>query len=349
MLLSKLKSLYYSAPYRNVIANQLERVFRRSQFDTLPIVVQLELTNLCNLSCSTCAHSYWDESKNKPKFLSVDRLSSYEFLYETCSEFLLGGYGEPLLNKSFIDILNWTKRDPNKMVTLITNATLFPSKIELLEQIDIVTVSMDGVYNVYEDHRDTPFESLKASLDLLREVYPYKRLHINLVWNKSTNANLTKVVNFLEGYRVEKLNLLPEKIYSVDRMKECLFDPRDLHSIYVNLMELERTSTIEINYPNFLKAEQLCNQPLDSIFILADGEVMACCSAIFRGNEERFSLGYFKENSKSSFIRFMNQDKMIEYRSARLSGKTYGEQCVDCSFRKIQNTYLDRSLDKLNA
>lgn len=349
MLLSKLKSLYSSAPYRNVISNQIQRTVRSSKFSSLPIVIQLELTNLCNLSCSTCAHSYWDESQNKPKFLSVELLSSYDFLYETCSEFLLGGYGEPLLNKSFLDILNWTKRDPNKIVTLITNATLFSSKIELLKKIDIVTVSMDGVYDVYEDHRHTSFDALKQSLDLFREVYRDKRLHINLVWNKSTNENLSKVVRFLEPYGVESLNLLPEKIYSSNRLNQCVFEPKDLHSIYMNLKELARFSSIKINYPNFLKAVQQCNQPLDGIFILADGEIMACCSAIFRGNNERFSLGYFNKDDKQSFLKFMNQDKMVEYRKARLRGKPYGKQCENCSFRKIQNTYLDRSLDKLGS
>ncbi|MCO4782810.1 MAG: SPASM domain-containing protein [Candidatus Cloacimonetes bacterium] len=345
--MDKLKELYVSAPFRNVVLNHLERSFRSAKSFSLPIVIQLELTNLCNLSCSTCAHSYWDASLNKPQFLNVDLLASYEFLYETCSEFLLGGYGEPLLNKAFDDILNWTKRDPNKIVTLITNATLFPSKINSLDLIDIVTISMDGVHNVYEEHRHTPFQNLQDNLDLFRAKYPNKRLDVNLVWNKKTHQNLLKVVEFLNKYNVTKLNLLPEKIYSTDRLGDCLFDAKDLHGVYVSLQEVVRSTNIKINYPNFLKENQQCNQPLDGIFILADGEIMACCSAIFRGNNERFSLGYLKEFSKEKFLEFFNQEKMIEYRRARLQGEPYKKQCEDCSFRKIQGAHLDRSLDKL--
>ncbi|MCJ8346241.1 radical SAM protein, partial [bacterium] len=315
------------------------------KFSSMPIVIQLELTNLCNLSCQTCAHSYWDVEQNKPKFLTLDLVKRYDFLYPTCSEILLGGYGEPLLNKNFLDILSWAKKDPNKIVTIITNGILLETKMDCLRDIDIVTFSMDGIHQVYEEHRETSFTKFHRNLELFRKVYPKKRIHINVVWNKKTHENLFKMVDFLKDYHVEQINLLVEKIYSQDRKDQCLFDARDLHQIHMDLQELKHSTVIKINHPNFFKAEQDCNQPLDSIFILADGEIMACCSAIFKGNDERFSLGYFDGKIKEEFQSFMNQEKMIEYRKARLQGKNYSALCQDCSFRKLQLKHLDRSLD----
>ncbi|PCJ18459.1 MAG: hypothetical protein COB02_11235 [Candidatus Cloacimonadota bacterium] len=345
MFLNQIKNLSKSAPYRNFILNKIERIFLRSSFFSLPIVIQLELTNLCNLSCKTCGHSYWDKEKNSPKFLSVDLLKRYEFLYKTCSEFLLGGYGEPLLNKSFVEILDWCKRDPNKLVTIITNGTLLEDKISFLKKVDIVTFSMDGIHQVYEHHRDISFTKIHKGLEIFRSVYPNKRIHVNVVWNKKTDQNLYKLVNFLNDYQIEQVNLLPEKIYSLDRQDECLFEAKDLHDIYMKLQDIKNSTSIKINHPNFLKAEQVCNQPLDSIFILSDGEIMACCSAIFKGSNERFSLGYFAGNLKEDFQSFMNQEKMIEYRKARLQKKPYGSLCENCAFRKVQKSYLNRSLN----
>ena len=47
----------------------------------------------------------------------------------------------------------------------------------------------------------------------------------------------------------------------------------------------------EYCFSQFLKYELPCNQPLDMVFMLSNGELMACCSAIFHGHKHRFSLG----------------------------------------------------------
>ena len=116
-------------------------------------------------------------------------------------------------------------------------------------------------------------------------------IEINLVWNKLTHSSIPEALNFLSKYPVTRIHLLPEKMYDFSRKEDSLFNLRHLHKVYTELRSWQREFKMNIVFPNFLKYELPCNQPLDMVFMLSNGELMACCSAIFHGHKHRFSLG----------------------------------------------------------
>ncbi|MBE6051179.1 MAG: radical SAM protein [Clostridium sp.] len=83
--------------------------------------VYVEITNVCNLSCSFCP-----KTKRKYKFLDVD---SYKKVLESLKPYTQYIYfhlmGEPLLNPNLEEFLNIAYEEGFK-VNITTNGTLLP-------------------------------------------------------------------------------------------------------------------------------------------------------------------------------------------------------------------------------
>ena len=353
-LLDYLSQLRRSRPFRNSQLNFLERDLRFSKFQSQPMVLQLELTNSCNLKCLSCGHSYWDKSLNQPRFLEKSTLDELGPLIPYFSELLIGGYGEPTLHPEFREILSFFRQDEHLKISMITNGTLLNKHTDCLHEFNTIILSMDGVGDVYEKHRKISFSKFSDQLENLCEYRaglskgvkawqgPFD-VEVNLVWNKATHNSIPDTLSFLSNYSVTKINLLPEKMYDFSRKEESLFHLRHLHQVYTDIQSWQREFRINIEFPNFLKHELPCNQPLDMIFMLSNGELMACCSAIFHGHGHRFSLGKLLDFG-GSFSKLWNQPSMQKFRKARLGSGDYPEPCQNCAFRFVNNTNLYRDL-----
>ena len=320
----------------------------RTRLLSKPIVLQIEFTNACNLSCASCGHSYWAQELNRPRLLTLDLLEKTESLYESCSEILIGGYGEPTLHPDLKSLFGWLRRDPHKKISMITHGLKIPEVLEYLKGLDKLIVSIDGVGKIYEQNRRVSFQTLVDSLDhFLVHKDPATSLEVNMVWNRSTHSGLEEMVRFLEPYQVEALHLLPEKMYSSQRYEESLFHPQYLHELYLGLEKIQKKTRIQLDYPDFLASSISCHQPFETLFVLSNGEVLGCCSAIFHGNDYRISLGNLSQMNHD-FTTFWNQDTMVQFREAYYgNGEEYPKPCDTCAFRVIRHENLQRSLDSI--
>ena len=79
------------------------------------------------------------------------------------------------------------------------------------------------------------------------------------------------------------------------------------------------------------------------VFMLSNGEFMACCSAIFHGHGHRFSLGKLLD-FEGSFAKLWNQASMQKFRKARFGVGNYPEPCQNCAFRFVNSSNLYRDL-----
>lgn len=349
-----LSQLRHSQPFRNSQFNFLERDLKRSVFQSQPMVLQLELTNSCNLKCLSCGHSYWNKNLNKPRFIEQSTIDELDSIIPYFSELLIGGYGEPTLHPEFSKILSFFRQDEHLKISMITNGTLLHKHLNCLDQFNTIILSMDGIGDVYEKHRKIPFAQFSNQLENLckfREGLskgakawqgPFD-IEINLVWNKLTHSSIPEALNFLSKYPVTRIHLLPEKMYDFSRKEDSLFNLRHLHKVYTELRSWQREFKMNIVFPNFLKYELPCNQPLDMVFMLSNGELMACCSAIFHGHKHRFSLGNLMDFG-GSFSKLWNQPSMRKFRKARFGTGDYPKPCQNCAFRFVNKSNLYREI-----
>lgn len=109
--------------------------------------IYLEITNRCNLDCSTCMRNVWGASAGRMSATLYARLLSDLEAFSPRPEIFFGGYGEPLSHAGIISMIREAKNRGHR-VSLITNGTLLDEKrsLALIEAgLDTLWVSLDGL------------------------------------------------------------------------------------------------------------------------------------------------------------------------------------------------------------
>jgi MoaA/NifB/PqqE/SkfB family radical SAM enzyme len=108
--------------------------------------VYVEVTNKCNLNCTTCMRNVWDVQYGNMSDETFARiLSGLESLSHK-PELFFGGYGEPLSHPRILDFVEQAKKAGHS-VSLITNGILLTEQVthRLIDlRLDKLWVSLDG-------------------------------------------------------------------------------------------------------------------------------------------------------------------------------------------------------------
>lgn len=148
-----------------------------------PIVMQIELSNLCNIKCLMC--SFFSPFVNKDalnsyendRFISNDIISKLDSLLQQTLYVSLFGYGEPLIHPNFKECIE--KIGKYKVFsTFFTNAKKLDKKTaELLvdQNVGKITISFTGANkDVYENiYLGNNFEDVLSNIKYLSD---YKKL-----------------------------------------------------------------------------------------------------------------------------------------------------------------------------
>lgn len=135
--------------------NRLERRLTRPVLRTLPPIVYVEPTNLCQLKCALCPSGL---RQIKP----VGRMSMDTFqkvidaLGPTATELHLYNWGEPFLHPGLPEMIAYAKRFGPKVVvsTNLNKLNEDTAKAIIDAQLDFINASIDGVsQQVYESYR----------------------------------------------------------------------------------------------------------------------------------------------------------------------------------------------------
>jgi len=153
---------------------------KRQEVSDYPLLVDLELSSLCNLHCPMC-YTITDAFKKRVN----TTLMAWELYTKIIDE--IGGKvpairlslrGEAFLHKRFVDCVRYAKsRGLMEVSTLTNGAKLTPAFFaEIAEAgIDWITVSADGVGATYESiRRPIKFKDLLGNLKAISE---YKQAH----------------------------------------------------------------------------------------------------------------------------------------------------------------------------
>lgn len=108
--------------------------------------VYVEVTNKCNLTCSTCMRNVWDVSYGQMSEATFEGLISGLEALPDKPEIFLGGYGEPLSHPDILHMIERAKQNGHR-VSLISNGILFTKEVirQLIElNLDMLWVSLDG-------------------------------------------------------------------------------------------------------------------------------------------------------------------------------------------------------------
>lgn len=138
---------------------------RRALSRKSPFQMTLSLTNRCNFRCSYCdiplQHS--DEMETREWLTAIDELHRGGMGRAS----LIGG--EPLLRKDAGEIVRYLKRI-GVHASMNTNGWLIPERIDEIQELDLVCVTLDGPAEVHDRQRNPgSHRKVLRALDALRQ------------------------------------------------------------------------------------------------------------------------------------------------------------------------------------
>jgi len=230
--------------------------YPKAQFvNDYPLLVDIELSALCNLSCPMC-YTITDKFKEEVDAKNMD----FDLFKKIIDE--IGGKvpairlslrGEPTLNRNFIECIRYAKENGIKEVSTLTHGKkLEPSYFKKMVEagIDWITVSIDGLDDEYEKIRK-PLK-FKDTFRKVRQMQEYKD-------ENGLNKPVIKIQSLWPAIRKN-----PTEFYNS-------FEPVSNLIAFNPLIDyLQKDSDIEY-IDNFV-----CPQLYQRIVIGADGSVMMC-------------------------------------------------------------------------
>ncbi|MDF2609888.1 MAG: radical domain protein [Lachnospiraceae bacterium] len=282
--------------------------------------VYIEITNVCNLSCSFCP-----TTRRKPQFMSIDSFSIVLDQVRPYTDYIyLHVKGEPLLHPhidKFLDLCY----EKGLRVNITTNGTLIneaKDKIIMkpaLRQINFSLHSFDGNQNM-----GSKDEYIDNILSFINEAKEKSEILISLrLWNlEEDNLNQeerTRNQAILEA--IEKEFKLPYKI------QEEVIPGRGIKisdRIYLN-------QDYEFQWPDLNVEEDdgvgFCYGLRNQIAILVDGTVVPCCL----DGEGVINLGNVNTTSFTTILMDRRTKNIVDGFSRR---EAVEELCRKCGYRK---------------
>lgn len=264
---------------------------------SMPYIFVFEVTNVCNLKCPFCLtgkgisggrevrHTSFDEAKR-----IIDAVSDYIYLLQ------LYTWGEPLLNKEIIKIIEYAKRK-NMYVMLSTNATaMTPAYNERLlnSGIDYIMVAIDGGSDeTYEKYRvGGNYTKVLANVkDLISQKKTRRLDHLFVEWQfivfRHNEHEVKNTEKMAYDIGINKFTPLPAYVENEDWLpvgkeyrKTKLYNPERLKN---------------------------CDRPWTHLNVRADGGVASCCYEFFKKDD-------FGDLTKDSFSKIWNNEFFQESR-----------------------------------
>lgn len=233
----------------------------KSEGDVIPTVVNVELTNRCNLRCKMCVQSGdYARPRGDMTFEIWKALVAHT---PPESTLFFSGVGEPLLHPQFFEFADYAIRTRgNNRIALTTNGTLITPETAtklLGAGMKYVQVSMDGLDEAYEEMRGYPYKKIEEKIGLLAAARKELKSGTKLVLSVA---------------------ICNEKIYAqVPEIKRRFAALADV----IHFAPLHSLGMVK----DFRKTTSRCLQIYYSPMILWNGNINACCS----DRDDHFNLG----------------------------------------------------------
>lgn len=293
--------------------------------------IYIEITNICNLTCSFCPKTKRDKTIMKVSFFEsiIKQVINYtDYVY-------LHVKGEPLLHPQLLKILDICSSYSLK-VNITTNGTLLKEKQDLL--LDTTCVRQVNISLHSFEAEDNNLSMLQSYLNDIFQVAKNIQTHTNVIisyrlWNLDRN-NLSQSVKEQNQYVLWAL----EQEYNLNYRISDYFLSNNNMECGIKLTErIYLNQSYEFMWPElsapYYGESGYCHGIKDQIAILADGTVVPCCldgeGIISLGNLYKTPLSDILSNERTTAIKNgFAQRKVVEI------------LCKHCGYRErfnIQN------------
>ncbi|HTH98929.1 MAG TPA: radical SAM protein [Stellaceae bacterium] len=322
-----------------------------------PVCLYLEVTNRCNLLCTTCPRTY--EELEPPADMSWDLFTSIVDQLPDLQRAVLHGVGEPMLVKSLPRMVKYLK-DRGVYVLFNTNGTVLNDKNgrALIEAgLDELRVSLDASnaasYKAIrgKNYFERILRNVRAFRELQeREGHERPRVSAWLTGLKETIAELPAFVQVASDIGVREVYLqrmvfLEEDSFGRARPDQALYEQMSREEGGY-LEEAERlAAAMGMSFSASGAASEpgmslkrrddgtpwsMCRRPWTVMYITANGRALPCCIAPFsQRGYENYTLG---DATQESLRAIWNGPAYASFREALQSDRP-PQACASCGLR----------------
>lgn len=308
-----------------------------------PSTIMLELTNYCNLHCTTCPREYnYGKNMDKGHMKLEQAKKIIDELWPYLDSIGLTGMGETFMFQELEQVVDYIKsKNKGIIISVSTNAVLpgFIDKVaKLVNKIDTIQISIDGLDDVYEMIRvNASFKTLDKNLKLLKElcINTDTTLMLNMVVTKENYFQMPSLVKYASDIGIEFVDFTLFNLASVTDVDT------DYYHFYQSeefLRVVDELDNVAKNYKNVTLTNRnfktkngfrKCPFPWTHFYICWNGFVTPCCAKPFP-KELNFGNA-FNEN----VINILNSKSFQAFRKLWYKNET-PDFCKKCHFIGIE-------------
>lgn len=322
-----------------------------------PVCVYLEVTNRCNLLCTTCPRTY--EELEPPADMSWALFTSIVDQIPDLVRAVLHGVGEPMLVKALPRMVRHLA-DRGVYTLFNTNGTVLSERSgrALIEAgLDELRVSLDASNaRSFQEIRGRNYfarilRNVRAFRDLQeREAHAKPRVSAWLTGLKETVQELPEFVRVAADIGVKEVHLQRLVFFDEDaigkaRPDQTLFERMTIEEAgYLREAE-DLARSLGITFSASGAASEpgmslrnsdggtpwsLCRRPWTLMYFTANGRALPCCIAPFsQHGYEHYTLG---DATQQTLHEIWNGPAYRDFRAALLSDEPH-EACANCGMR----------------
>ena len=322
-----------------------------------PVCLYLEVTNRCNLLCTTCPRTYVE--LEPPADMSWELFTKIVDQVPDVSRAVMHGVGEPMLVKNLPKMVRYLK-DRGVYVLFNTNGTVLSEKNgrALIDAgLDELRVSLDASNaKSYlkvrgKDYFHRILRNVKAFRAMQeREGHDRPRVSAWLTGLKETIEELPEFVRIAGGIGVKEVYLQRLVFFDHDtvglaRPDQALFEQvakdekhyLDEAEAVAKSLGLTFSASGAASEPGMSLAKKrddnpwsLCRRPWTVMYFTANGRALPCCIAPFsQHGYENYTLG---DATQESLRDIWNGERYQSFRAGLLSA-TPPQACANCGLR----------------
>lgn len=317
--------------------------FTHSTKVAYPSTVMLELTNRCNLACTTCAREYDYGKRMDVGNMNLEQAKRIvDQLWPYLDSIGLTGLGETFLYKDLPEIASYIKQKNSGIIISASTNAVLPNFLELAKplvgKIDTIQISIDGLNEVYEQIRHkSNFTLLNSHLRELVSLCQNTStdLMLNMVVTQENYTHVPLLVSYAAQVGISYVDFTLFNLASVTNIDASYYEFYQSEKFKTVLAELDSvaqsTPTVTITNKNFKTDNcfQKCPFPWTHFYFTWDGFAVPCCGKPF---PKELNFGNVFDNK---VIDTLNSSEYRNFRTLWYKNQT-PNFCNKCHFIGIE-------------
>ncbi|MBF0504775.1 MAG: SPASM domain-containing protein [Candidatus Omnitrophica bacterium] len=285
--------------------------------------LMVEITNRCNLKCSTCFSHQDGRAKNDISLKDFIKLIDRNI--DHISHLSLYNYGEPLLSRSICGMIRYAKNAGIKYIKVATNGMLLTRQkaMALVDSgLDCISISLDGAsQSAYREFRiggnfKRVVQNIERLVTIRNKARSCLKIEIQFIIMRHNEQEIASIKTWAEKWGVDTLRL---KTVLIKKSKWSYLLPKNN----------------DYNRYAGTRPKKVCFKPREELVINSDGTVIPCCYIVGQ-DIKKYQLGNIFETTLEEILKTGAYSRFV---TNCLTNKSRNTSCKDCNEGNLKLDY----------